>query len=237
MVIELNPIDVDLWWTTLDATDARAKSLLSDDERMRADRYRDRNQRERWIASRGFLRQVLGQYVHKTPAELQFEPGEFGKPVLVGHPSVHFSLSHAGDVAIAAANRVGPLGVDIEPIRSISDLTGIATISLTPREREVLQACPEEEQPCWFLHAWTRKEALLKACGERLGRELTRIEVSLEPNSPCLIAWEGRLIDRWSLMAIDNIPGSLGALAMETPAGVRLRINSHRWPAACGTVD
>ncbi len=220
-------IDVDVWSTTLDVCDAsftEALTFLSQDEQLRANRFRDLSQRQRWAASRSYLRHVLSQYVDEPPDAIRFDYGTFGKPVLASHPAVHFSLSHAGELAVAAVTTIGPVGVDVEPLRSFPQLAGMMSLSMTASERAVLDQCSEEERATWFLHGWTRKEAVLKAIGEGLSGKLLNIEVSLDPSDPRLVAWDCHATEDWVIRQINPCAGYIGAVAIEVPEPLQVRI-------------
>lgn len=96
----------------------------------------------------------------------RFEVGreEGGKPILVGHPDIHFNLSHSGETAVCAIENV-PVGVDIECAPEKLDLELVNAI-FSSSEAALIKAslCPAME----FALLWTRKESLLKCTGEGL---------------------------------------------------------------------
>ena len=61
---------------------ARLAALLSSNELARADKFRFPEHKERFIAARGILRQLLGNYLQISPNKLKFEYGDRGKPRL-----------------------------------------------------------------------------------------------------------------------------------------------------------
>jgi 4'-phosphopantetheinyl transferase len=86
--------------------------------------------------------------------------GPFGKPSLPEGPC--FSLSHSGDLAVLAVD-VSPVGADTEPAdRPWRPET--ARRVLTAAEQRHLAGRGAEEFP----RLWTRKEAVMKACGRGL---------------------------------------------------------------------
>ena len=90
-----------------------------------------------------------------------FEYGEHGKPAIIGHPDIHFNLSHCREAVICAVSDK-PVGIDIESIREFKD----SLVRYTMNEQEVKQieqaALPNVE----FIRLWTMKEAVLKLTGQ-----------------------------------------------------------------------
>jgi 4'-phosphopantetheinyl transferase len=86
-----------------------------------------------------------------------FSYGEHGKPEIVGHPDIHFNLSHCSEAAICViSNR--PVGVDIESIRQYKE--SLARYTMNDREMQQILAAPEPDVA--FIRLWTMKEAVLK---------------------------------------------------------------------------
>ncbi len=94
-------------------------SLLSTEEMVRAERFRFLEHRQRFILSRGILRQILSQYLHQPAESISFTIGEQGKPYLQDNPiSLQFNLSHSADIAVYAFTLGNEIGVDIEKVDS-----------------------------------------------------------------------------------------------------------------------
>mgnify|MGYP001224231803 CR=1 FL=1 len=147
--------------------------LLDADEKARADRFRHAHDRERFILGHGLLRELLGRQLHQLPEELLLHRGEFGKPYLEGHP-VHFNLSDTKDaVLVALADE--PIGADIETMNRNTDHDRVAGHYFTPPEVESINQAADGKRR--FLELWTRKEAVLKACGVGLMDDLHSLEV------------------------------------------------------------
>jgi hypothetical protein len=70
-----------------------------------------------------------------------------------------------------------PVGVDVERIREVSDVLGIADAHFSAVERRRLRSLPPAERRAAFIRCWTRKEAVLKASGEGLGLRLDSFDV------------------------------------------------------------
>jgi 4'-phosphopantetheinyl transferase len=189
---------------------AKLARTLSADEQQRAAEFRFARDRDRFTRHRGLLRTVLSWYLSLEPAEIRFSYGRSGKPSLdhrVHARPLHFNLAHAGDVALLAVSR-RRVGVDVELMEPLPDLAGIAARFLSRRESALIRRLPESRRLSAFFRAWTRKEAILKAAGEGLGREgeaeSTRIfrVVSIVPTPGLLgaVAAEG---DNWRVRWLD----------------------------------
>ncbi len=187
--------------------------VLSLDENDRAGRYHFEIDRLRFVATRAFLRVLLGNYLKLPPGALAFTYGATGKPGLPGNP-LHFSVSHSANRAMFAFSPAQPLGVDIELVHEISNPTEIAARFFSPAETEAISMLPYEERLNAFYRCWTRKEAFLKATGAGLSYGLNQFEVSLGKHTRLIrigdSKWEA---DQWRLYHLDPEAGYVGTLA------------------------
>lgn len=188
------------------------ESMLSEPERSRARRFVfDRDQR-RYIDAQGVLRTLLGRYLGRAPEALAFDSNTYGKPHLTEDPGLHFNLSHGGDMLFIGVTRVASIGVDIEPVRSLTHRDELVRHFFTAEEREVMAKAPSEHRDTLFCRIWTAKEATLKAIGTGLSTTLDSFTV-IVADGP-----DGRGIIRglpgpWTLMLTEPAPGYQGALA------------------------
>lgn len=205
-------------------------SLLSEDERARAERFRLFVHRRRFRASRTALRRILSLYTGVAAGDLVFDYGPLGKPALANR-SLHFNLAHAEDLALVAVTREGPVGVDVERIRPSPSLPRLARRVLSRVELRRLRTVSEAERPWAFYLAWTRKEALVKARGEGVFTGLGRIEVTLTPGEPArVLAFRTAGVERWFLHDLRPAPGFAAAVAVESSApGAVRRVRTWRW--------
>ena len=221
----LGPGIVHVWRVSLTAaTDRvyRLETLLSPDERERADRFAFPELRRRFVVGRGRLRSLLGRYTGVPAAELRFRYGPRGKPALdaPSRPdSVRFNVSDSHELALVAVARGRELGVDVEWTgRAIPDAEQVAERFFSPVERAALRALPPPLRLAAFYACWTRKEAFVKALGDGLALPLDAFDVSLAPDGPAaLLAGRGPAagLDRWELRALDAGPGYAAALVIE----------------------
>ena len=176
---------VDVWLfdaSALDAHRVQLAAVLNPDEHQRAQHMVRTEDRLRFLLFRGTLRHVLSRYLEgQNPAQLSFDYGQRGKPTLVGHPALHFNLSHAQNrLAIVVSDF--PAGVDIERMDRATDMVALADRFFHAQEAARLRAADPADQARLFFRWWTAKEALLKAWGVGLGHE---------GESPNFSAWTG----------------------------------------------
>jgi len=208
---------VHLWKASLDVPPAVLSayaSLLSPDEAGRAARFVYDQHRNRYIAGRGVLRKLLGDYTGTDPVNIAIEVSEHGKPVLRESAGIEFNISHSGAMLVLAFAR-SRVGVDVEEIRPMPDALEIAERFFSPIEIEQLRTCPEQNRVTAFFTCWTRKEAYIKARGEGLSIPLASFTVSLDPEHPSI-----QDASPWTLAEIPRIPGYAAALAVEGPATI-----------------
>jgi 4'-phosphopantetheinyl transferase len=199
----------------------RLEHTLSVDERMRADRFYFREDRERFVVARGLLRTILGRYLDRAPASLAFTQNHYGKPSLVseaGADPIRFNVSHSHGTALYAIARDLEIGVDLELIRDGLAVEQVARSFFSPREVSALSALPPELRRRAFFLCWTRKEAYIKARGEGLSLPLDQFEVSLIPGEPAALMSTQPESDgpsRWSLQDLSLASGYVAAFAVE----------------------
>jgi len=217
---------IDVWFADLDAASGLNGDLLSHDEWGRADKLRVVLDRQRFIASRGILRTLLGRYLALAPRELSFTYGTNGKPAL-SESGLHFNLSHSRGRGMFAFSSVSPLGVDLELVRTLSDLPQVGATIFSPAEANVFEAIPPQYRPTAFFKCWTRKEALIKALGTGLSYPLDQFSVSFdEPARLLPTGGAGTELSRWRLYHLDPEPGYFAAIATQQPEP---RIVVHRF--------
>ena len=197
---------VHVWSASLERSDPEYEAALadlSDDERARAARFHFERDRKCFVAGRSFLRAVLAHYLKTGPSQITLAYEERGKPRVSAPdavPPLHFNLSHSRNLALCAASRFAPVGVDVEQIRPMPELADIAASFCSGPENALLNAAPADKKIEVFFSIWTRKEACLKATGESIAGTLAQIDCSQAPPG-------------WSLHTLSPAPGFIGALA------------------------
>ncbi|WP_240157139.1 4'-phosphopantetheinyl transferase family protein [Pseudonocardia broussonetiae] len=196
-----------VWWAAPVAPSGAPGlvGLLDAHERERLARFRREGDAARYLAAHALTRRALGERLDADPAALVFDRtcrcGEqHGKPRLAQGPG--FSFTHAGDV-VGLAVHDGPVGLDVEQARPLTDLAGMAEHACAPDERVT--------DTGEFFRLWTRKEALLKSTGEGLSTPMADISIAADG----AVRWGGRAV--W-LLDLSPAPGYPAALAGPGPA-------------------
>ncbi|MGA8497797.1 MAG: 4'-phosphopantetheinyl transferase superfamily protein [Xanthobacteraceae bacterium] len=220
-----------MWFARLDRTPARLKrmrTILNAEETARADRFYLDVHRNRFIAGRALLRDLLAGYLAQPPEAIRFAYNEWGKPSLEPGfvaSDLRFNLSHSQELAMYAFVLERDVGVDIEMIREEVAREKIAENFFSLREVETLRALPREHQAEAFFNCWTRKEAYVKARGQGLSIELDSFDVSLIPGEEAKIL-RGDDGGGWSLFSFKPDHGFVAAMATQ---GSPLQIAKPRW--------
>jgi 4'-phosphopantetheinyl transferase len=173
-------VELRVWLLRVDALSERdvvpLLPLLDGDEKARMARFVHARNRIEFAAAHGLTRLALGRALSVPPASLAFAEGPNSKPSALhgGRPApVSFNLSHAnGMVGVAVLARPDvPVGFDLERFDRRIELD-IADRYFRPEEVGWLSTLALDERPRGFLRLWTLREALIKATGEGLSREL-----------------------------------------------------------------
>ncbi len=213
--------EIHIWRASLDLQPAVLDSLkagLSPDEASRAARFHFARDRDRFIASRGALREVLGAYMSISPGAIELCYGIHGKPALrvvdSGLP-IRFNISHADGLAVFAFVRGREIGIDLEPIANAFPGEEIAARHFSAQELAELRALQPAERAEGFSLCWTRKEAYAKARGLGLEIGLDSFSVSLTPGQPESLQSEDS--SRWTLRSFRPASNFVAAIVSEGP--------------------
>lgn len=213
---QLQAGELHIWKIALDLDDGQWQplmALLSNDEQIKADRYRFEKHRRRYILGRAALRNLLGGYLSRTPEVLRFVYNNYGKPSLSNDDSgMQFNVSHSGETMLAAFVLNSDIGIDIEAIQQDIDYMGIGQRWFSEQERNTLRELAEEKRVGAFFRAWTRKEAYIKATGIGFSYSLNRFSVSMDETSPALLEHQdgSQETKPWQIHDIE-VPGAYSA--------------------------
>ena len=216
---ELTGRVVHLWPVSLQAPDgvvAQVQSLLATDESDRAARFKFAHLRSSFILAHGALRILLGRYLNSLPQDLQFIYGSKGKPALGALSRLQFNASHSGGLALFAFTTECEIGVDVEALRPMKDIGGIAKRFFCVEETAELMSLPAGQRDEAFFLCWTRKEAYIKATGEGLSVPLDDFRVTLRPGETAKmldLAHDPNAAEAWTLHGLSVAAGYAGALA------------------------
>ena len=202
----------------LDVTPAEAdrlEGLIDPLERARADRFRYKRDRRRFVVRRGRLREWLGARVGEAPERLTFGAGPHGKPVLQGG-GPHFSASHSGEAMLLAMAPI-EVGCDMEQVDLDFAWRPVAEQLFSPAERAKLAALGEIDGRRAFFNCWARKEAFVKGLGQGLSYPLDAFEVSLGDDARLCSGGRG-----WSMTAGALPSDCVFAIVFRSPAIPRI---------------
>lgn len=211
--------------------------LLSPLEIARRDRYRNRIDQRRSAVGAAMVRTLLGLATGEDPSAVEVDRacqcGEHhGRPRLASRPdAVPVSLSHAGDVVVAAVTRGVRVGVDVEPLQHREGGRVVPMRVLAPAEQAQLRSSAEsglEETDDWgrFLRYWTCKEAIVKATGDGITVPLEDIVIDWRDGRPHVADWRGKpeRAPRITLHNVEAVAGHAVVVALLDAPGLQVQV-------------
>jgi 4'-phosphopantetheinyl transferase len=206
--------------------------LLSGEEEARAKQILDEEAGRRFVTSHGALRSILARYLDERPEQIRLVTDARGKPHLTSRadtPTLCFSLSHSGELALCAVTRGRDVGVDIERIRPVSAWREIAARYFSQHEREALCSLSDDRSLDAFFQGWTHKEAYSKALGQGVSQCWTQFSVSLTPGAVTELPSaesDAGAEGRFTLCPLEPGPGYVAAVAAR---GVGWYLHCWQW--------
>jgi 4'-phosphopantetheinyl transferase len=167
------------------------------------------------LSGDALLRQLLRPALGAAASDAVLLRGPHGRPELAPpHEALRFSLSHCGPwLLFAVAIGVQP-GVDIEALAPRPNALRLAERYFDPIEAAELRALPGAQREWRFYHAWTAREAVLKAIGRGLAFGLQRLRIGVDAaGAPSLLALQGDDPLAWQLHSVAAPDGFVAALA------------------------
>lgn len=138
----------------------QAVEQVSGQRREYAQRYRRELDQRLSIAAYRLLWHALRLEYGINDAPVFFH-GIGGKPLLQGHPDIHFSLSHCRE-AVACAVSDSPVGIDIETTDQYEEELARRVMN----DDEMNHILTSSSPAVAFTRLWTMKESLYKLEGE-----------------------------------------------------------------------
>jgi 4'-phosphopantetheinyl transferase len=206
---------VHVWRAKLDLSAneiVRLETILSEDEKLRANRFRFPQHKRRFIAARAILREILANYLKINSDALRFEYSDRGKPRLAKSMEAsnwQFNVSHSEELALYGFTYNNRIGVDVEYLRSMNDGAKIAERFFSAQESQLIANLSDEQQKQAFFQLWTAKEAYLKAIGEGLKGSLAGVDINLNLDSAkslALLSIEGNVEAAASWLMYSCVP-------------------------------
>lgn len=228
---------VDLWRATLARSSHEVATLerfLDASEIARANAFRAERNRQRFIVSRATLRCLLARYMGNRAECVTFAGSPRGKPEMSDNKpgsSLHFNLSHSGDVMLCAiADR--KVGVDVETMKRHDDMDRVALHFFSSEESRRFFDLADGERTEYFFRTWVRKEAFVKATGEGLSRDTTSFTVQMPPSAGIVVhsADGSRFVDSsFRVYDLPDIGENFAAIALEN-SGDAPCFGYREWP-------
>jgi len=216
--IELWLVDLARCGGVLDELE-REMPRLADDERTRAEAFRDPVVRRERMTAHTALRILIERAIGPGARRRPYVRGAGGAPRLVDG-GVSFSLSHTEGFALVGLAAASPIGVDLERARPVE---------IPQRRREELCAAavgiggaplPYGEEDRATVQAWVRLEAFTKARGRALLGTLTDLGLRgtrLPPPPPACVEAAARALAGRTGLTVSDLPlpaGLQGAAAV-----------------------
>jgi len=180
----LSNSDIHLWRIVLPQSEEIKRNLfesLSNDELSRLAKFYFNRDKDRFLISRGGLRNILARYLNIYPNQVDFQYKTLGKPY-INNKNLYFNVSHAANCIVYAVSNCSPIGIDIEYCEHDIDYLSITKNFFSNNEYTKLLTLHSDKRLLAFYRCWTRKEAYIKAIGKGLHFPLHQLEVSLLPD-------------------------------------------------------
>jgi len=198
-----NKYEAHLWWAFPNriadpSLIERQFMVLSHEEKEQQRRFAFERLRRQYLVSHALVRDVLSRYAPVAPQDWRFQANSYGRPSIAepaGWRGLRFNLSHTDGRAVVAVAWEVDIGVDVEGLRDLDDLSQIVEQFFSPIEVAQLRSRPE-----WFYDFWTLKEAYIKARGMGLAIPLHTFSFNLaDPALPTIMFHQGcdDLAERW----------------------------------------
>jgi 4'-phosphopantetheinyl transferase len=205
---------VTVWWAPLELRGPALRSVascLSAEEQRHACRFHRTRDRARFEAARGWRRRLLARELGCAAADVSIVTDAGGKP-RVADCDLHFSAARSGALAVYATSWDMDVGVDVEEIRPVDELSGIAARFFTRAEQDDVVSLPPAERLAALFDCWTRKEAYVKGTGAGLTFPIDTADVWRDGGHAVRVSG-------WSIHRVDLTAGYAAAVAGDDAGG------------------
>ena len=205
--------------------EARAFTLLDEEERVRSRRFLAVRARRQFVLCRAALRVTLSERLGCSSGRLTFGYRECGKPFALvdgQRVAIGFNVSHSGEHGLIAITENEWLGVDVEERVPGRDFEGIGTLVYGPAERQSLAGASSGHKMHLLFRLWSLKEALIKALGVGFSLNPSRFEVPpamLQGDRSGMFRFPHAPSDEWRLLDLGESRFA-AALAYRVPSSI-----------------
>ena len=158
-------VSEDIWEFDLEA----ALKDISAQRREQALKFKHEQGQRLCVLAYQLLKEGLQQEYGITENPV-FEYNEHGKPSIMGHPEIHFNLSHCKEAVVCVVSDQ-PIGVDVESLRKYKDRLAEYTMN----EDELHQIEASADPAAAFIRLWTMKEATTKLIGTGISNDMKTV--------------------------------------------------------------
>jgi 4'-phosphopantetheinyl transferase len=242
--LDRNEVHLFYAWTEWMDDDARRSAfltLLSEEEKVRHQRFLFEPSRREFLLTRALVRTLLSRYADGVgPAEWRFVQNAYGRPELASPQlpfKLCFNLSNTQGLVACAVCVDRSVGVDVENVSRATSGLHLAQRFFSPDEVHALKALPESAQRERFFVYWTLKEAYIKARGMGLAIPLRQFSFHPASEREWSIAFHPPLVDpeeAWQFTLEKPSPLHQLALAVALRRGesVRVSMGAASWLTA-----
>lgn len=218
----LSKNEVHLWCQILptEETPQNEESILSLEEKSRANAFYFPKDRHRFVSAHIKLRCLLAKYLEIDPAEICFVHNRHGKPVIHAAQNLKhltFNISHSHQCVLYAFARNQEIGVDVEYMKEGVDYDSLSRRFFAENEYQAIHRIQQQKNRLFYT-IWSCKEAFVKATGLGLSYSLKDFEVSAEWDQPVKlvhISSDTENVEDWCLFSFEPVAGYMGALAVK----------------------
>ncbi|VDD90568.1 unnamed protein product [Enterobius vermicularis] len=194
----------------------KAVQCITEEELMKVQKFRYQQDALASLLGRLFLRQATKRLSGCDWKDIEFGRTEKGKPYLKNPPNIKFGInvSHQGDYVAFASSCTPKVGVDCMRLdkernnKTADEYINSMARSASSEELLMMRSQPTEAMKmAYFYRYWCLKEAILKATGEGLLSDLSRLDFRIDKDEryhrKCFITsttvlLDGKPQDQWT---------------------------------------
>lgn len=165
----------------------RLVSTVDNERNVQINKLLQIDDKVRALLSRKLTEYAICHFANLSPYSLSFGKEQYGKPKLLSHPKLFFSVSHCDSWIVCAVDEK-PIGLDIEKIENFDSDTLEFFCSTSECETIKASEWPELQ----YYKYWTIKESMLKLVGAGLFANPRKVIVCPLNNSVIKVNFENK---------------------------------------------